>query len=99
MLSVRVKKRLGERRPKGAEAAAFTLDVGFDEPNGVTTLLGASGSGKTTTLRLTAGIVTPDEGTIVVGGASFSIRRSASTCPSGAGPSASSSRITPCFRT
>jgi molybdate transport system ATP-binding protein len=66
MLSVRVRKRLGEERPKGT--AAFTLDVDFDAPNGITTLLGASGSGKTTMLRLIAGIVAPDEGAIMVGG-------------------------------
>jgi len=33
------------------------------------TLLGPSGCGKTTLLRLTAGLVTPDEGTILIGGA------------------------------
>jgi|SRR5215210_5106800 len=68
MLSVKVRKRLGDGRPNGAGRAAFTLDLSFDAPNGVTTLLGASGSGKTTTLRLIAGIVAPDEGAIAVGG-------------------------------
>jgi molybdate transport system ATP-binding protein len=68
MLSVRVRKRLGEKRPKVTGAAGFTLDLGFDAPNGITTLLGASGAGKTTTLRLIAGIVAPDEGVIAVGG-------------------------------
>lgn len=68
MLNIRVRKRLGEERPKGPGPVAFTLDIGFDAPNGITTMLGASGSGKTTTLRLIAGIAAPDEGTITVGG-------------------------------
>lgn len=68
MLSVRVRKHLGEKRPKGPGGAAFTLDVDFDAPNGITTLLGASGAGKTTTLRLIAGVAAPDEGAIAVGG-------------------------------
>jgi molybdate transport system ATP-binding protein len=68
MFSVRVGKRLGEKQPKGTGRAAFTLDVDFDAPNGITILLGASGAGKTTTLRLIAGIVAPDEGAITVGG-------------------------------
>jgi molybdate transport system ATP-binding protein len=68
MLSVRVRKRLGEESPKGTGRTAFILDVGFDAPNGITTLLGASGAGKTTTLRLIAGIGVPDEGAIAVGG-------------------------------
>lgn len=66
MLSVRVNKRLGDKQPRSTES--FTLELDFDAPNGITTLLGASGSGKTTTLRLIAGIVAPDEGAITVGG-------------------------------
>jgi molybdate transport system ATP-binding protein len=43
------------------------LDVEFDVPPGFAILFGASGSGKTTTLRSIAGIVQPDAGRIVVG--------------------------------
>jgi molybdate transport system ATP-binding protein len=68
MLSVRVKKRMGGGQPGVAGRAAFTLDVAFDAPNGITIMLGASGSGKTTTLRLIAGILEPDEGLIALGG-------------------------------
>lgn len=74
MLSVRVRKRLvGSRRgaagaSDSADSADFMLDVSFEAPNGITTLLGASGAGKTTTLRLVAGIARPDEGAIGVGG-------------------------------
>jgi iron(III) transport system ATP-binding protein len=44
-------------------------DVSFDVPQGgVCTLLGASGSGKTTTLRILAGLDRPDRGTVTIGG-------------------------------
>jgi ABC-type Fe3+/spermidine/putrescine transport system ATPase subunit len=43
-----------------------SLDVTKRE---IVALLGASGCGKTTTLRLIAGLETPDEGEIVIGGA------------------------------
>lgn len=44
-------------------------DVSFEVPNGsVCTLLGASGSGKTTTLRIIAGLETPDGGEVWIGG-------------------------------
>jgi putative ABC transport system ATP-binding protein len=44
-------------------------DVSFEVPDGsVCTLLGASGSGKTTTLRLLAGLDRPDSGEIWIGG-------------------------------
>ncbi len=52
----------------GTGAAAVndvTLQI---EPGQFVTLLGASGSGKTTILRLIAGLVRPDEGTIHIGG-------------------------------
>jgi iron(III) transport system ATP-binding protein len=43
-------------------------DVSFDVPEGsFTTLLGASGSGKSTTLRLLAGLEAPDAGSIKLG--------------------------------
>lgn len=44
-------------------------NISFDVPAGsVCTLLGASGSGKTTTLRLLAGLDAPDRGDIYIGG-------------------------------
>lgn len=60
MLDVKVKKRLGG----GKNANEFLLDIEFSVSGGIAILVGASGSGKTTTLRLIAGILTPDEGFI-----------------------------------
>jgi molybdate transport system ATP-binding protein len=65
MLQAKMKKRLG----RGADE--FTLDVDFCVPQGVTILFGASGSGKSTTLRLIAGILQPDEGQISIAGQIF----------------------------
>ena len=62
MLDVNVKKSLGDDLPRG-----FLLDVSFSVDGGITVLAGASGAGKTTTLRLIAGILTPDEGVIKIG--------------------------------
>jgi molybdate transport system permease protein len=45
---------------------AFTLRVNFSAGRGAVGLLGASGAGKTMTLRMIAGIVTPDRGRIVL---------------------------------
>lgn len=54
-LIVKIKKNLG----------SFKLDVDFKiEDNDITSILGASGSGKTMTLKCIAGIVKPDEGYI-----------------------------------
>jgi molybdate transport system ATP-binding protein len=47
--------------------AGFTLDVDFDAPPGVTILFGASGAGKTQTLKSIAGLVRPDSGLVSVG--------------------------------
>ncbi len=58
MLRVRIGKKLGE----------FALDVGFEAPPGVTILFGASGSGKSMTLRAIAGILRPDSGAISIDG-------------------------------
>jgi molybdate transport system ATP-binding protein len=55
-LSVNIKKSFG----------SFHLDVNFEAENGVLGLLGASGCGKSMTLRCIAGIITPDEGKIVL---------------------------------
>lgn len=74
-LSVRIKKVLsvfGKGRalkrslPDAANAAPFSLDVDFEVPSGFTILFGASGSGKTTTLRAISGIVRPDAGCITI---------------------------------
>lgn len=46
--------------------AGFELDAAFDAPTGVTALFGRSGSGKTTVINAVAGLLTPDEGRIVI---------------------------------
>lgn len=58
MLSADIRKRLGH----------FQLDVRFKAENETLALLGASGSGKSITLRCIAGIMTPDEGQIILDG-------------------------------
>ncbi len=62
LLHVRIKKRL-----ESDNSGSFTLDVDFGAGDGITILFGQSGSGKTTTLRAIAGIVTPDSGSITIG--------------------------------
>ena len=57
-LSVHVKKKMGD----------FLLDIDLEHPDGVTGLLGASGCGKSMTLKCIAGIERPDEGRIVLNG-------------------------------
>ncbi len=57
-LSVNIKKHLGD----------FTLESKFESDKGILGFLGASGSGKSMTLKCIAGIVTPDEGKIVLNG-------------------------------
>lgn len=54
----KIKKRLGN----------FKLDVEFESDNGTLGLLGASGCGKSMTLKCIAGIIRPDEGLIEVNG-------------------------------
>ena len=57
-LHVDIRKTLG----------SFTLDVCFDAEKGITSLLGASGCGKSMTLKCIAGIEKPDEGRIELDG-------------------------------
>ena len=45
---------------------AFTLDVAFSAPPGVTALFGRSGSGKTTVVNAVAGLLRPQTGRVVV---------------------------------
>lgn len=49
----------------------FTLDVSLEAGEERVALLGASGCGKSCTLRCIAGVETPDEGRIVVNGVTF----------------------------
>jgi molybdate transport system ATP-binding protein len=79
-LQVRIKKSFGAGRDGGSpimasdpgpvqiHAAMSNLDVEFEAPTGFTILFGASGSGKTTTLKAISGIVRPDSGRISIGG-------------------------------
>jgi molybdate transport system ATP-binding protein len=50
-----------------ARFGRFHLDVEFGAPAGITALFGASGSGKTLTLRAVAGLVRPERGVISLG--------------------------------
>ncbi len=57
-IEVRIRKKLGN----------FQLDVEFQADREIFAILGASGCGKSMTLRCIAGIETPDEGRIVLDG-------------------------------
>jgi len=62
MIRVKAKKKLI------SAAGPMALDVDFlIEANDLVTIFGASGAGKTTILRMIAGLTTPDEGLIQVG--------------------------------
>jgi molybdate transport system ATP-binding protein len=62
MLDARIKMQLGS-----GTGHSLTIDVKLRATNGVTVLFGPSGAGKTSILRSIAGILTPDEGRIVLG--------------------------------
>ncbi|MDR2035759.1 MAG: ATP-binding cassette domain-containing protein [Coriobacteriales bacterium] len=53
------------------EYPTFCLDIAFEAQDEALGFLGASGSGKSLTLRAIAGLVTPDKGRIVVNGEVF----------------------------
>ena len=55
-LKVNIKKRLGN----------FNLDVAFETERGVFAILGASGCGKSMTLKSIAGIEPPESGLIKI---------------------------------
>src|SRR2546430_16268661 len=46
--------------------SAFRLDVDFSIPPGITILFGPSGAGKSTLLDCIAGLISPDEGRIII---------------------------------
>ncbi|MBQ9881613.1 MAG: ATP-binding cassette domain-containing protein [Synergistes sp.] len=60
-VTVEFRKKLG----------SFSLDVSFEAGDEVLALLGGSGCGKSMTLKCIAGIVSPDEGRIIVNGVTF----------------------------
>ncbi|HEY1736007.1 MAG TPA: ATP-binding cassette domain-containing protein, partial [Methylovirgula sp.] len=57
MIDVALKRRFG----------AFSLDVAFKNDDGITALFGRSGSGKSSTLALIAGLERPESGHVIVG--------------------------------
>jgi molybdate transport system ATP-binding protein len=64
MISVEIKKGFSE----SAAGNGFALAVEFNASPGITILFGASGSGKTTTIKSIAGIIRPDSGHISING-------------------------------
>jgi sodium transport system ATP-binding protein len=63
---------------KSFGAVAAVKDVSLLVPDGrITTLLGANGSGKTTTLRMISGLLVPDRGQIVIDGHDVATARAA----------------------
>jgi ABC-2 type transport system ATP-binding protein len=65
---------LTKRYGKGANAMIAVDHVSLEVPYGqVFGLLGPNGAGKTTTIKMMTGLVTPTEGTVLVGG--YDIRR------------------------
>ena len=76
-LSVRVRQCFSD----GSGVSSFTLDVRFAVSAGFAILFGASGAGKTTLLDCIAGLQTPDEGEIAIGGTAVFDSRSGRNLP------------------
>ena len=74
--------------------AGFTLRAQFTAQDTATAILGASGCGKSMTLRCIAGIVKPDKGRIVLDGVPPTVRKR-STCRLRSGAWACCSKTTP----
>lgn len=87
-LKVNIRKRLGN----------FNLDVAFETERGVFAILGASGCGKSMTLKCIAGIETPDEGRIELNGRVLYDSAKRSISPRRNGVSVICFRTMPCFR-
>lgn len=87
MLQVRIKKKLGN----------FLLDVDFSMDGGIFAILGASGCGKSMTLKCIAGIERPDEGRIVLNDRVLLIRQNGLICHRRNEKSDICFRITHCF--
>ena len=82
----------------GKQRGAFALDVAFQAPAGSTTVLvGESGAGKTSVLRLLAGLDRLDAGIVTGRRPRTPTRRAASTGRRGSGTSATWRRTTRCF--
>jgi len=71
MLTVNIKKKLSD----------FTLNISFTAPNKTLVLFGPSGCGKTTILRCIAGLLKPDEGSIVSNETTFYSSKEATHLP------------------
>ncbi len=61
MLTVQLKKHFYNKRE-----IVFRIDISFSVGSGFTVLMGSSGAGKTSVLRMIAGILAPDEGSIKI---------------------------------
>ena len=66
MLRVEISRRLNR-----SATETFNLDVSFQAGTGITILFGASGSGKSLTLQMVAGLQTPDRGHIELNGHTY----------------------------
>jgi ABC-2 type transport system ATP-binding protein len=65
------------RKRRSAEVVRAVRDVSFGVERGeIVGLLGPNGAGKTTTLKMICGLITPDAGSIRVGGADIGRQRS-----------------------
>ena len=62
-LSARIRKKL-----RAAGSSPFDLDISLEVSPGISILFGPSGAGKSTTLDCIAGLLTPDQARIAIGG-------------------------------